>query len=89
MLCYETREWHCAFDARSPGDKADLAEIGRAKHAENGGDKVSEQTTSGVIKNDNAAPKHNTQKTIAEKANQLVWNLLSKKVVAIDKFNYL
>ena len=48
------------------GDKADLAEIGRAKQSAAGGDKVSEQAATAFIKNDNTAPKHNTQKEIAK-----------------------
>ena len=50
------------------GNKDDLAAIGAAKHAANGGDKVSEQAVTGVVKNDNAAPKHNTRTDIAKAA---------------------
>jgi len=54
------------------GNKEDLAAIGRIKHAQNGGDKVSKKAT-GVVINDKAAqadatPKHDTRKAMAEAA---------------------
>lgn len=57
------------------GDKADLAEIGRAKQSAAGGDKVSEQAATAFIKNDNTAPKHNTQKEIAKSAGVSTGNM--------------
>lgn len=63
------------------GDKADLAEIGRAKHAENGGDKVSEKAKTAVITNDNAATKHNTQKEVAKAANVSTGQIAKAEIV--------
>lgn len=62
------------------GDKADLITIGEAKHALNGGDKISEKATA-VITNDNAAPKHNTQKEIAKAAGVSTGQIAKAEIV--------
>ena len=63
------------------GDKADLAEIGRAKQSAAGGDKVSEQAATAFIKNDNTAPKHNTQKEIAKSAGVSTGKVAQAEIV--------
>lgn len=63
------------------GNKVDLAVIGAVKHAANGGDKVSQTAMSGVVTNDNAAPKHDTRKKIAEAAGVSTGQVAQAEIV--------
>ena len=63
------------------GDKADLAEIGRAKQSAAGGDKVSEQAATAFVKNDNTAPKHNTRTEIAKSAGVSTGKVAQAEIV--------
>ncbi|WP_262965158.1 DNA N-6-adenine-methyltransferase [Methylobacter psychrophilus] len=56
-----------------------LLEVGKVKHAENGGDKIGDKIAELSIV-DNAAPKHNTRDTIA---NELGWS--TGKVAMADR----
>jgi len=63
------------------GDKADLMTIGEAKHAANGGDKVSEKAKSGSVISDNAAPKHDTRKEVAKTAGVSTGQIAKAEIV--------
>jgi len=63
------------------GNKADLAEIGRANQSAAGGDKVSEKAVTAFVKNDNTAPKHNTRNEIAKAAGVSTGKVAQAEIV--------
>lgn len=62
-------------------NKADLAEIGRQKQADAGGDKVSDEAKTASVTNNKSAPAHDTRKVIADAAGVSTAQIAKAEIV--------